>query len=183
MAETFDGALAARCAVREASKAELDWMIRAHYLGRWPGVVVKRFALLLDDLPVGALVFALPPRESNKRYGCRVWELARLWVDDTMPRNTESWFMGRVVRLLRGAPVDLLLSYADPSVGHEGVIYRACNWLPDGRTDDERKTPRFDYAHPVTGKVYSRRGHVPADVAPMRVPRVSKHRYTYDLRR
>jgi len=32
------------------------------------------------------------------------------------------------------------------------MIYRAGNWIRDGRTDQERKTPRFDYA--VGEKVY-----------------------------
>jgi len=77
--------------------------------------------------------------------------------------------------------VKVLVSYADPSAGHAGVIYRAANWTPDGRTDDERKTPRADYADAVTGKLYSRRGHVPAGVTIKRVARVSKHRFVYRL--
>lgn len=74
------------------------------------------------------------------------------------------------------------MSYADPSVGHMGTVYKAANWIPDGRTDDERKTPRFDYADAATGKKYSRRGHVPEGVIIKRVPRVSKHRFYYPLR-
>jgi len=47
-------------------------------------------------------------------------------------------------------------------------------------TDDERKTPRFDYE--VEGKVYSRRAHVPAGATPARIPRRSKHRFVYHLK-
>jgi hypothetical protein len=72
--------------------------------------------------------------------------------------------------------VAALVSYADPSAGHAGTIYKAANWTADGRTDQERKTPRFDYADAATGKRYSRRGHVPEGVVIQRVPRVSKHR-------
>jgi hypothetical protein len=76
--------------------------------------------------------------------------------------------------------VDLLVSYADPSVGHKGTIYKAANWAQDGRTDQERKTPRFDYG--VGSKVYSRRSHVPEGAEIMRIPRVSKFRFIYRLR-
>lgn len=41
---------------------------------------------------------------------------------------------------------------------------------------------RCDYADKRTGKRYSRRSHVPADADIVRVPRVSKHRFTYQLR-
>lgn len=183
MVEKMDAALQKRCAVREASRPELQSMIEAHYLGKWPGVCVARLALLLDGAPVGALIFALPPRETSARYGRPTWELARLWVDDLMPRNTESWFIARAVRWVKQnrPEIGALVSYADPSAGHQGVIYRAANWQSDGRTDDERKTPRFDYTHPVTGKKYARRKHVPSDVEPVRVPRVSKARFVYFL--
>jgi hypothetical protein len=75
--------------------------------------------------------------------------------------------------------VKALVSYADPSHGHSGTIYRAANWQQDGRTDQERKTPRFDYG--VGEKIYSRRSHVPEGVAVLRIPRVSKFRYVYRL--
>ena len=75
----------------------------------------------------------------------------------------------------------MLVSYADPSVGHSGTIYRAANWVQDGRTDQERKTPRFDYADAITGKKYSRKGHVPNGIEIKRIPRVSKNRFIYQL--
>ena len=133
---------------------------------------------------LGMIVFALPPRETMKRYGGETWELARLWIDDSVPKNAETYVIGRAVRYIRRHRPEIvaLVSYADPSAGHAGTIYRAANWTPDGRTDQERKTPRFDYADAATGKRYSRRGHVPENVIIQRVPRVSKHRFIYRLR-
>jgi len=75
----------------------------------------------------------------------------------------------------------MLVSYADPSAGHSGVIYRAANWKSDGRTDDDRKTPRFDYADANSGKKYSRASHIPIGTDIKRVPRVSKWRFIYSL--
>ena len=163
-------------------------MIRRHYIGRWPGVCVLIMGLrrseLLGEL-LGVIVFALPPRETTKRYGGETWELARLWIDDSVPKNAETYVIGRAVRYIqRHRPeVAVLVSYADPSVGHVGTIYKAANWIADGRTDQERKTPRFDYADLMTGKRYSRRGHVPDDIVISRVPRVSKYRFFYRLTR
>lgn len=168
--------------VAKSSRAEVDHLVRKHYLHRWPGVVVCILALIERSLPIGCIVFALPPRETMKRYRVTVvWELARLFIEDGTPRNAETWFMSRAVAYVKRfhPEVGALVSYADPSVGHLGTIYRAANWIPDGRTDDERKTPRFDYM--VEGKMYSRRAHVPEGAAITRVPRVSKYRYVYWL--
>ena len=161
--------------VEVKSRSRIDWMISEHYLHRWPGVVVAMYALTWDGRDVGCMVFALPPKQTEMRYGSKVWELARLWVSDEMPKNTESWFIGITTRLvLRRVP--MLVSYADPSVGHAGTIYKATNWRCDGMTDQERKSPRCDYV--ACGKRYSRRSHVPDGVEVQRVPRVSKHRFT-----
>jgi hypothetical protein len=99
------------------------------------------------------------------------------------PCNTESWFIARSVRYVKRFHRDVvaLVSYADPSVGHSGTIYRASNWREDGRTDDERQTPRFDYI--ADGRRYSRASHVPADLDIQRIARVSKHRFWLPLKK
>lgn len=168
--------------VREADRCEVDWMIRRHYLGKWPGVTVSTLGMFREANPVGVIVFALPPAETFVRYGGLTWELARLWIADSEPRNSESWFIARAVRYVRRHHRDVaaLVSYADPAAGHSGVIYRASNWIEDGMTDEGRKTPRFDYR--ALGKTFSRRAHVPQGVELERVPRVSKHRFVYRVR-
>lgn len=170
--------------VVKVKRAVVDGLVHKHYLHRWPGVVTCVLALVDGHSAIGCIVFALPPRETMKRYGVTLaWELARLFIEDTTRSNAETWFMSRAIQWIRKNRPDVqcLVSYADPSAGHQGVIYRAGNWIGDGRTDEERKTPRFDYQHPETGKRYSRRAHVPAGVTPNRVPRTSKFRYVYWL--
>jgi hypothetical protein len=179
----FDSAWRAACTVAPISRADADWMIHRHYLGRWPGVVVLSLGLRRSEAVLGLIVFALPPRETARRYGCITWELARLWIDDSVPANAETFLIGAAVRYIRRhhRSVRALVSYADPSRNHVGTIYRAANWSEDGRTDQERKTPRFDYADAASGKRYSRRGHVPDGTQIVRVPRVSKHRFLYRM--
>jgi hypothetical protein len=168
--------------IRPASHAEADALVHAHYLHRWPGVVTLILGMWRGPFLVGVCVFALPPRETMKRYRVALaWELARLYIRDSEPFNSETWFMARAIKYVKAnfPQVGVLVSYADPSAGHQGVIYKAANWTQDGRTDQERKTPRFDYR--VAGKTYSRRSHVPEGATVSRIPRVSKFRFTYRL--
>ena len=154
----FDKSMKQACTVSMLRKTDVQvqHMITKHYLGRWPDVVTLVLGLQFLDRYVGVLVYALPPRETNKRYGAaHCWELARLWVDDCMPKNTETFFIARgsaYIKTFR-PDVEMLVSYVDPSAGHAGTVYKAANWVSDGRTDERRKTPR-----------------------------VSKHRFIYDLR-
>lgn len=180
----FDGEWRASCRLVRVSRGDVEDMIRAHYIGKWPSVCTLILAMERDVRLLGVIVFALPPRETAKRYGGETWELARLWVDDAVPANAETWMIGGAIRYIRAHHPEIatLVSYADPSVGHAGTIYRASNWRADGRTDQERKTPRFDYADRATGKRYSRRSHVPDIERVQRVPRVSKHRFFYPLK-
>lgn len=179
----FDKTWKAVCTVKKISRAQGDPLIKQHYLGRWPGVNVCTLGLMRDNQVLGLIVFALPPRETMKRYGGETWELARLWIENTVPANCETFLIGKAVRYIKRyhPNVQILVSYADPSAGHAGTIYKAANWISDGRTDQERKTPRFDYADAITGKMYSRRCHVPDHVKIKKVPRISKHRFFYKL--
>lgn len=170
--------------VEPISREEADPFVMRHYLHRWPAIVHSVLGLRVEGALQGVIVFALPPRETNKRYHvAKSLELARLFVDDSQHCNTESWFLSRAVRWLKRThrDIEILVSYADPSVNHLGKIYQAANWIADGRTDDDRKTPRCDYVW--NGNHYARRGHLPPGADFERVPRVSKWRYVYPLRK
>lgn len=125
-------------------------VVAHHYLHRKPPVSFS-FGLI-DDFGAtkGCIIFGTPASRhmlisANKDHPETVIELNRLWVHDDMPRNTESWFVARALKLL---PPKIVLSYADTSAGHMGYIYRAVNFFYAGWTDMDRKTPRFDYIAP-----------------------------------
>lgn len=69
-----------------------------------------------------------------------VWELARLWAPDGHASNLLSETVARAVALLRlyQPEAQALVSYADPNVGHEGYVYRACGWQFLGQSDETR---------------------------------------------
>lgn len=179
----FDKSWRARCTISPCSISEVDEFIARHYLRKRPAIVLLCLVMRCDDRPVGCIVYSAPPREADRRYGGKTWELARLYLLDEVPRNAETWLIGASVRYIKRTrrDVQFLLSYADPSAGHRGTIYRAANWICDGRTDDERKTPRCDYVDERTGKKYGRKGNVPKDALIVRVPRVSKFRFFLPL--
>jgi hypothetical protein len=100
----------------------------------------------------GVITFGVPASRHLQKSVCpsdpgKVLELNRLWVCDSMPRNSESWFIAKALKAL---PPFLVCSYADTKEGHVGYVYRASNWNYYGYTDMDRKTPRFDYV--VAGK-------------------------------
>lgn len=170
--------------VVKIGRSSVDHLIKeGHYLHCWPAIVTGIFGLIESELFVrGVIVFAMPPKQTAKRYGVTTcWELARLFIEDCTPKNTETWFLRRTLRLLKRlhSEVECLVSYADPKHGHTGVIYRAGNWINDGHTDQERMTPRRDYV--AKGKKYSRKAHLPLGASYKPIYRSSKFRYVYWL--
>lgn len=179
----FNKAWRESCDVIPATKASVNWMVRRHYLKRWPAICTLILAMRHDKEFVGMVIYSLPPRGTLVRYGMETWELARLWVDDTVPHNAETWLISQSVRHIKTnhPAVRLLVSYADPSVNHSGTIYKAANWTKDGRTDDNRKAPRFDFEDVETGVRYSRQNHVRDNAVVRRLYRVSKFRFVYRM--
>jgi len=167
--------------VKHIDHQQMMQMIPLHYLHKRPAIVVCKLGLWTNEL-VGMCVFALPVPATSIRYGGPTWELARLWLKDEMPRNSESWFIGRAIRHVKQChpTVHTLVSYADPQHGHQGIIYKASNWTYDGVTDSDRKTPRFSYF--VDGKEIGRVSHANGRTVE-KVRRTGKHRFYYKLGR
>ena len=101
----------------EPSADEL--LAEGHYLGP-SGRAAHTYR---DDL--GLLVFSAPA----SRHLPKEWlELARWCI--TGGKNAGSMQWARCVRWLRKeSAATTVVSYSDPSVGHSGALYRACNWL------------------------------------------------------
>jgi hypothetical protein len=58
-----------------------------------------------------------------------VYELTRLWVDDNVPKNGESFLISNSIRLL---DKEIIVSYADTEFGHVGTVYQAANFIYTG---------------------------------------------------
>ena len=84
---------------------------------------------------IGVIMFATPCSENVRasvfgpEHKDSVTELHRLHILDVTPRNTESWFISRCLKLLKKdkPKIKAVLSFADSTEGHEGTIYKATN--------------------------------------------------------
>lgn len=90
-----------------------------HYLGP-----IRRGIAWRDRF--GVIVVANP---TSRRLPARWLELAR-WCIVSDEKNAGSQQWAAFVRALRRLRPDCstVVSYSDPSVGHTGALYRACNW-------------------------------------------------------
>lgn len=129
-----------------ASRDAAAMVVEHHYLHRRPPISFA-YALHYLGQVVGVVTFGVPASRHLQKSACpadpqQVIELNRLWVHDDMPRNSESWFVSRALKML---PPRIVVSYADTKERHYGYVYRALNFHYAGWTDMERKTPRYDY--------------------------------------
>ncbi len=119
-----------------------------HYSGSTRGIHISYcFGLYSPDggpfgLPrmIGAMIYGTPamPDVSKKYYlenPDKVLELNRLCCIDDTPKNTESFFIGKTLRWLkRNTDYKVIVSFADTAQGHEGIIYKATNFIHKGMT-------------------------------------------------
>lgn len=128
------------------AKTATKMVVTHHYLHRRPPIS-HAFGLYVHGKLLGVVTYGTPASRHLQKSACpsdpgAVIELNRLWLDDSLPRNSESWFVSRTLKML---PPRIVVSYADPVHGHYGYIYRALNFNYAGWTDMDRKTPRYDY--------------------------------------
>ena len=111
-------------------------VIEKHYLHRRASCS-QAFGLYRkgDDEMRGVIMYGTPSNRNLRTGICgpseqlNVTELTRLWVDDSAPRNGESFLIGRTLPLVTK---EIVVSYADPTQGHLGRVYQATNWLYTG---------------------------------------------------
>jgi hypothetical protein len=125
-----------------------EWFLKKHYAHRMPNVSFC-FGLYSDKLE-GVCNFGSPPSRALCVGVCgidnahKVYELNRLIINEGLPKNTLSYFVGQCLKLL---PNDLILvSYADTSQNHHGYIYQATNWIYTGLS--AKRIERFDIDNP-----------------------------------
>ena len=122
-----------------------------HYSGSTRGLHISySFALYSPDGPfglprmIGSMIYGEPamPDVSKKYWPDNpgiVIELNRLCCIDDTPKNTESYFIGKTLRWLkRNSKYRVIISFADPNHGHEGIIYKATNFKHFGMTEISR---------------------------------------------
>lgn len=131
-----------------------ELIVREHYSHKWGSTFgLYNYGIRLDGELLGVASYghlmnpgsfkAIAELDSEQ-----VTELNRLWIDDRLGKNAETWLMAEAhKRLLQGTPVRLVQSFADGRLG-VGTIYQAANFGYYGYS-----TTRF-HQNLVDGKSY-----------------------------
>lgn len=132
--------------VKRVERAEVrDFIEEWHYSASINGCIADYCYVLLKPCGeiAGAMFFGRMAMANQwKRFSeneSEVIELRRLCCIDDTPKNAESFFIGRSLKLLKqdwGKGV--VVSYADKEYGHTGVIYKASNFKMIGEIKGAR---------------------------------------------
>lgn len=89
---------------------------------------------IMDRL-VGVITYGTPSSAPLRGGLCgveeksNVIELTRLWVEDSTPKNAESYLIGNTLRMVNK---EIIVSFAEIEAGHVGTVYQATNWIYTG---------------------------------------------------
>lgn len=127
---TFNRSWRIDCVVKPVNRRKVDEMIKSHYIGKWPTNLLLVYGLYRKNKVLGVSTWSEPHKVITEVYGKNTLELSRLWIFDEVPRNAESFLIGRSIRhIRRNLPtITTLVTFADPEYGHKGTIYKAANW-------------------------------------------------------
>ena len=165
------------------------FIIGIHYAKRWPSISLA-FGLFEHDELVGVCTFGTPP-SSGLRMGIAgsayigdVIELNRLCLLNNK-KNEASFLVGAALRSITNK---IVVSFADTSQSHLGVVYQACNFIYTGlsakRTDWKLKGKEHLHGQTVADEFRGQKNRAKL----MRekygddfylAPRPRKHRYIY----
>lgn len=126
--------------VKQLPRSEITTFIETnHYSGSINGCIADYcFGLFCkDDILKGAMFYGrMAMANQYKRFATEekdVIELRRLCCIDDTPRNAESFFIGKSIKLLKKLwNGKVIVSYADKEYNHSGIIYRASNFIDFG---------------------------------------------------
>ena len=144
----------------ERKEAE-EFVLKKHYLKQWPQGVYQMFGIFLNDSIIGIIIYGKPMAEHMmlNKFGIpliagNIIELKRLFINDVDIKNLESYVISRAnkeIKRLRPTTL-IIISYADQTVGHSGIIYKATNAIYMGMNKDGKHL----YAYPMSSKHQNR---------------------------
>ncbi len=123
-------------------KVAKEYIKKHHYTHGCHNGPSPCYGLFEGEELIGVLMFATPCSENVRssifgpEYKDSVTELHRLHILDITPKNTESWFIGQCLKLLKTdkPQIKAVISFSDSTEGHDGTIYKATNAYRIGHT-------------------------------------------------
>ena len=128
--------------VKKITREECEpYILGIHYAKRWPSISYA-FGLYLNSVLCGVVSYGTPPSSPLKKgvagdeYKSDVLELNRLCLLNNL-KNEASILVGASLKLMPKNKI--IVSFADISQGHAGIVYQATNFIYCGlsakRTD------------------------------------------------
>jgi len=121
--------------VREISRNDCEhFILNIHYARRWPSISYAYGLFDFDEL-IGVCTFGTPPSAPLKKgiagdnFKDKILELNRLCLKYNR-KNEASYLIGKSLRLL--PKNNIIISFADTSQNHEGIVYQATNFIYTG---------------------------------------------------
>jgi hypothetical protein len=131
-----------------------SYVKHSHYLKR--KLYIARnvsYGLFCEDYCVGVCMFGFPvwreyPNLVPPLLPQECPELLRLCTMSNLPKNSESWFVGKCLRLLKkdwksesGQTPVCVTSLCDNALGFSGALYKACNFRFFRKTSGRPSNP------------------------------------------
>ena len=132
-----------------------DWISKKHYR-RTLGIFWEGFGLVIDGRIEGVVCYGQPSAPIQKYAfndrDFRLYELTRLVVQ-TDRKNACSFLVANSLKMLKESP-SAVISYADSSMNHCGIVYQSTNWIYTGAVTAHDKMYLIDgeKLHPTTIK-------------------------------
>lgn len=164
----------------------MDTVVRNHYLHRRCPCSMA-FGLFKGDDLMGVVTYGVPCSSTLLKGICgedemhNVYELNRLWIHPDVPKNAASYLVSRTLRQL---DKEIVVSFADTSVGHVGYVYQASNFLYCGLSAKfkDPKVKGMEHMHHATyahGMTMAQVRETYGEENVYYVERPRKHRYVY----
>jgi hypothetical protein len=167
-------------------------LVKNHYLHSLPGCTKLCFGAFSSNQLQGTITFGAGPTNAFRLVDgaspSDCLTLTRLWLSDKLPPNSESRVIAVSLRYLRKyTKLKFLVTYADPTRGHLGIIYQATGWLYTGLSEP---TPMLDlgdgiprhsrsFSHAFGS--HSMKYFEKCGFSVKLLPQSAKHRYIYFL--
>jgi len=178
--------------VKEISlKLARQIIVKNHYSHAWPHNNIIALGYYAGNKLLGVLCYGLGAAKNLIPSVCEGvskdegLELTRLFSFDWGPKNIESYMISQSFKYLQAnfPKIKVLVSFADPSEGHQGTIYQATNWIYTGKSKGANFYKVNDrVTHPRTFSDLPERVKERIKSDPKnKVWKEGKHRYVYLL--
>lgn len=177
--------------IRPVTRADCaPFILDIHYARRWPSISYA-FGLFKRSELIGIVTYGTPPSAPLRRgiagdsYKADILELNRLCLKHNEKNEASMLIAGSLKQLPKGK---IIISFADTSQGHQGVVYQAANFIYCGlsakRTDWKIRGKEHLHGQTVADEFRGTANRAEA----MRMkygddfylePRPRKHRYIY----